>query len=101
MKFMTLQSNILAGILILAGAGNALADHNSPHGAGWANMTNDIHNTVIEDGLRGTAFRDFVSQGAGASSVNRYTAGTNNRSHSTRIGGMSRGSSGGGRGGRR
>ncbi len=51
---------------------SALADHNSPHGAGWANMPNDIHNTRIEDGLSGPEFRDFVRQGAGADTVNRY-----------------------------
>jgi hypothetical protein len=51
---------------------SALADHNSPHGAGWANMPNDIHNTRIEDGLSGTEFADFVRQGAGADTVNRY-----------------------------
>ncbi|OYW19320.1 MAG: hypothetical protein B7Z52_03755 [Burkholderiales bacterium 12-64-5] len=28
---------------------SALADHNSPMGAGWANMPNDIHNTQIEE----------------------------------------------------
>ena len=51
---------------------SALADHNSIQGAGWANMPNDIHNTRIEDGLSGTEFRDFVRQGAGADTVNRY-----------------------------
>jgi hypothetical protein len=51
---------------------SALADHNSPNGAGWANMPNDIHNTRIEDGLSGTEFADFVRQGAGADTVNRY-----------------------------
>jgi hypothetical protein len=51
---------------------SALADHNSPNGAGWANMPNDIHNTRIEDGLSGTEFSDFVRQGAGADTVNRY-----------------------------
>lgn len=50
----------------------AMADHNSIHGAGWANMPNDIHNTRIEDNLSTTQFRDFVRQGAGADSVNRY-----------------------------
>lgn len=50
----------------------ALADHNSPSGAGSANMPNDIHNTQIEDDLSGTEFSDFVSQGAGADTVNRY-----------------------------
>lgn len=51
---------------------SALADHNSPNGAGWANMPNDIHNTRIEDDLSGTEFSDFVRQGAGAATVNRY-----------------------------
>lgn len=51
---------------------SALADHNSPNGSGWANMPNDIHNTRIEDGLSGTEFSDFVRQGAGAATVNRY-----------------------------
>jgi hypothetical protein len=51
---------------------SALADHNSPNGSGWANMPNDVHNTRIEDGLSGTEFADFVRQGAGADTVNRY-----------------------------
>jgi hypothetical protein len=51
---------------------SALADHNSPWGAGWANMPNDIHNARIEDGLSSTEFSDFVRQGAGATTVNRY-----------------------------
>ena len=51
---------------------SALADHNSPHGAGWANMPNDIHNIQIEDDLSGTEFSDVVRQGAGADTVNRY-----------------------------
>jgi len=51
---------------------SALADHNSPWGAGWANMPNDIHNIQIEDDLSGTEFSDLVRQGAGADTVNRY-----------------------------
>lgn len=51
---------------------SALADHNSPWGAGWANMPNDIHNIQIEDDLSGTEFSDVVRQGAGADTVNRY-----------------------------
>ena len=51
---------------------SALADHNSPNGAGWANMPNDVHNTRIEDDLSGTEFADFVRQGAGAETINRY-----------------------------
>lgn len=50
----------------------AMADHNSVHGAGWANMPNDIHNTRIEDNLSRDEWRDFVSKGAGADTVNRY-----------------------------
>src|SRR3569832_2254122 len=51
---------------------SALADHNSPMGAGWANMPNYIHNTQIEDDLIGAEFSDFVRQVAGADTVNRY-----------------------------
>ena len=51
---------------------SAFADHNSPMGAGWANMPNDIHNIQIEDDLSGTEFSDVVSEGAGADTVNRY-----------------------------
>ena len=51
---------------------SALADHNSPMGAGWANMPNDIHNIQSEDDLSGTEFSDVVRQGAGADTVNRY-----------------------------
>jgi len=64
----TLVFGSLAALLSVS----AMADHNSPNGAGWANMPNDIHNTRIGDGLSGTAFRDFVRQGAGAATVNRY-----------------------------
>ena len=51
---------------------SALADHNSPNGSGWANMPNDVHNTRIEEDLSGTEFADFVRQGAGADTINRY-----------------------------
>lgn len=63
---------LVIGSLATLLAAPAFADHNSPHGAGWANMPNDIHNTRIEDDLSGTAFRDFVRQGNGAATVNRY-----------------------------
>jgi len=53
-------------------AGTVLADHNSPMGEGWANMPNDIHNTRVETKGDNETFRDFVKQGAGADSVNRY-----------------------------
>jgi hypothetical protein len=61
----------IAALLVLAST-SALADHNSPNGAGWANMPNDIHNTRIEENLSGREFADFVRQGAGAATVNRY-----------------------------
>jgi hypothetical protein len=53
-------------------ASPAIADHNSPHGPGWANMPNDIHNTRVEtlDSDDNEAFRDFVKYGEGAESVN-------------------------------
>jgi hypothetical protein len=54
---------LVFGSLAALVAGSALADHNSPNGAGWANMPNDIHNTRIEDGLSGREFSAFVRQG--------------------------------------
>ena len=63
---------LILGSLAALFSVSALADHNSIQGAGWANMPNDIHNTRIEDGLSGTEFRDFVRQGAGVDTVNRY-----------------------------
>lgn len=35
-------------------------------------MPNDIHNMQIEDDFSGTEFSDFVRQGAGADTMNRY-----------------------------
>lgn len=63
---------LVIGSLAAFLSASALADHNSLNGAGWANMPNDVHNTRIEDGLSGTEFRDFIRQGAGADTVNRY-----------------------------
>ena len=63
---------LVLGSMTALFSASALADHNSPNGAGWANMPNDIHNTRIEDGLSGSEFADFVRQGAGADTVNRY-----------------------------
>lgn len=92
---------LILGSLAALVSVSALADHNSPHGAGWANMPNDIHNTRIEDGLSGQAFSSFVRQGGGADSVNRYLDTTT----TSRAGGgatASRaGGGGGGGGGRR
>jgi hypothetical protein len=82
---------VLGAVLATFFSATAMADHNSVHGAGWANMPNDIHNTRIEDDLSNTEFRDFVRQGAGADSVNRYLDTT------TSVRGMSdRAASGGG-----
>jgi hypothetical protein len=72
----------IAGLIAVVGCLAALpasADHNSVWGAGWANMPNDIHNTRIEDNLSGQEWRDFVRQGNGASTTNRYLDGTTNR----------------------
>ena len=69
----------------------AFADHNSPMGAGTANMPNDIHNTRIEDDNE--TFQELVQQGGGADSVNRYsddtttTMGSSRRTTTTSMGG--------------
>jgi len=59
-------------------AAPAFADHNSPHGAGWANMPNDIHNTRIDTRVADDyqSFIDFVKYGMGADSVNRFLTDT-------------------------
>jgi len=100
---------LFPGVAMLL-ASTAYADHNSPNGAGWAKMPNDIHNTRIEtlDGDKG-AFRNFVRYGNGADSVNRYAdesvngrsgARTMDRSH-TQMMTRSRSRAGGMGGGRR
>lgn len=74
MTFKTIYgATMILGVLA---SSSVLADHNSVHGAGWANMPNDIHNTKLEDNLSQTEWRDFVSKGAGADTVNRYTTDT-------------------------
>lgn len=60
---------LLAGLTSLP----ALADHNSVWGPGYANMTNDVHNTRIEDDLTSDEWSEFVQNGDGADTVNRYT----------------------------
>lgn len=87
---------LVFGSLAALLSASALADHNSPHGAGWANMSNDIHNTRIEDDPFGTAFRDFVRQGAGAATTNGYLDST-----ATMGGAMGGGRAAGGQGGGR
>jgi len=102
MKLKTLHNTFLAGILTSTFSANLLADHNGMHGAGWAGMTNDIHNTVVEDDLSGTEFMEFVARGAGADSVNRYADDSNGNSRSDSVGGSSNGGgNSGGNGGRR
>ena len=89
MNIKTMQKITLAGIVSLIISADALADHNSPFGAGWASMPNDIHNTVVEEDLSGTDFMDFVSQGSGANSVNRYADDSNGNSSRNGNGGPS------------
>jgi len=69
------KKSALTVLLIAAGSGSmaVFGDHNSRWGEGWANMPNDIHNTRVETRGDNTAFRDFVRQGNGADSVNRFS----------------------------
>lgn len=78
----TLKAVVLASAALLAPAA-AMADHNSPWGAGWARMPNDIHNTRIETRGDNATFRDFVRRGNGAESVNRYEPSSGSRRDST------------------
>lgn len=67
---------VLASAALVCSA-QAVADHNSKNGEGWANMPNDIHNTRLDTRASddNEAFRDFVRYGAGAESVNRFDDG--------------------------
>ncbi|MDJ0806596.1 MAG: hypothetical protein QNJ78_07145 [Gammaproteobacteria bacterium] len=100
MKLKIVNRSVLAGILSIAFSTGALADHNGMHGAGWAGMQNDIHNTVVEDDLSGTEFMEFVSRGAGADSINRYADDTNGNSRRDASGSTNGGGNGGGNGSR-
>ena len=75
MKSVTTKTFTLSALSLLLAAfvSTAQADHNSKWGEGWANMPNDVHNMRI-DTLDGDNddFIDFVSNGAGADSVNRF-----------------------------
>ncbi len=77
MKFPRTPALVLASAALVFSA-QAVADHNSKNGEGWANMPNDIHNTRIETRESGDneAFKDFVQHGDGADSVNRFDDGT-------------------------
>ena len=108
MKSTIIKRTLLSAIVSMAFGTQAFADHNSVWGEGWANMPNDIHNTVVEGDLSGSDFMEFISGGAGADSVNRYADDTNGNSRSDLNGGSSNGGrtvvsggSGNGRGGRR
>lgn len=72
MKARIFATGISAAIALAAPT--AFADHNSVHGEGWANMPNDIHNTRVETLQENDSesFRDFVKNGAGSESVNRF-----------------------------
>ena len=66
---------VFFGVTALAVSGpQAIADHNSKNGEGWANMPNDIHNTRIEtrEASDNEAFREFVQYGEGSDSINRF-----------------------------
>lgn len=80
MKFKSLLAMFITTGVFSTSA--ALADHNSPMGAGTANMPNDIHNTRIEDDNE--TFLELVQQGGGTDSVNRYTDDTTSTTGSSR-----------------
>lgn len=71
MKTFAIAMSLGASVL---GAAQAMADHNSKNGEGWALMPNDIHNMRIDtresDDLE--EFQDFVQYGSGSDSVNRF-----------------------------
>ena len=69
MKKATLKTLLFS--CVLASASTAMADHMSPWGEGWASMPNDIHNTRL-DTDDNDEFIDFVREGGGADSVNRF-----------------------------
>lgn len=72
MRRQILTVTIASGLLVAAAP--VLADHNSKNGEGWANMPNDIHNTRVETIQSGDQdeFKDFVKNGEGSKSVNRF-----------------------------
>ena len=89
MKFKSLLAMFITTGVFSTSA--VLADHNSPMGAGTANMPNDIHNTRIEDDNE--TFLELVQGGGGADSVNRYsddttiTTGSSRRTTTSSMGG--------------
>ena len=68
MKIRTLLTICISGGMLVTAI--AFADHNSPMGAGFASMPNDIHNSRLEDSDE--EFMDLVRYGDGVDSVNRY-----------------------------
>jgi hypothetical protein len=101
MTFKTRHIAVAATLIGSLTALPALADHNSVWGAGWANMPNDIHNTRLEDNLSGQDWRDFVRQGAGAQTTNRYLDSSSLSGQRTMTSTRFRSRSGGNRGGGR
>ncbi len=71
-----LKKAFLTVVLVAAGSAStaAFGDHNSKWGEGWANMSNDIHNTRVETRGDNSTFRDFVRRGNGADSENRFSS---------------------------
>lgn len=85
------ESFFLLTAISLAGSGTALADHNSVWGEGWANMSNDIHNTRIDTrDDDNDAFMDFVRMGSGADTVNRFLTDDTDTGGAAGSGGSSR-----------
>ena len=66
----------LTVVAALGMAPAAWADHMSPWGEGWANMTNDTHDTRIDTLDDNDAFLDYVGDvsGGGASESGSDTA---------------------------
>jgi len=96
MKTMTVCT--IAAVLGSLAAAPAFADHNSPHGAGWANMPNDIHNTRIDTRVADDyqSFIDFVKYGMGADTVNRFLTDTTTTGGQAAASGSSRAALSGG-----
>ncbi|MDG4866530.1 hypothetical protein P8631_00695 [Guyparkeria sp. 1SP6A2] len=94
-KMKTIFPAFLACAAFLS-SGVALADHNSPSGAGTASMPNDIHNTRVDTLDDNDTFLAFVQGGGGADSTNRFL---DDDSTVSAGGGMGPGAGSGGMGG--
>lgn len=70
-----MKSKVLSSLFVAAGiltTSAVYADHNSVWGEGWANMSNEVHNTRIDTLGDNDEFLEFVQYGDGADSVNRF-----------------------------